>query len=447
MARAVVRQKNIPYALIIFVILFVIASGLAVFFYMHDDGKAMNIVALKEDKAELDAEIEALQEQVEGLAQYVSGSGSHTMARDAYEAFLTGDDADDAIPKVDPNIGLVENLREFQKQIIDQIGRADRAETKLDDLEAALTEQIENERDRRIAMESVVSDRNDEVAQVKLEQQTERAEHARQLSETRQRFDEIRNGLSREIVSLTGDLANVRKHARELEDENERLTLRVADLLQLDLAENVAMYPDGEITRVVDERTCYISLGSGNGVIPDLIFSVYSPSGDADGAKAMIVVKQVFEDASECLITKLEDPRDPVAPGDIIGNIAFDENRVYTFLVSGRFDMRGGNQPTDEGREQIIAMIREFGGQVVGEVDVDVDFVVLGPQPILPPEPDDDTPPTVRQIYETRQTEIAEYDEVKRQAIALGLRILNTNRFLERLGYVPVRTLTYEEDY
>ena len=447
MARAVVRQKNVPYALIIFVILFVIASGLAVFFYMHDDGKVITIAGLEENKAELAAEIEALQEQVEGLAQTVSGSSSYTAARDAYEALLAGDNGDDATPRADPNIGLVENLREFRKQIIDQIGRADRAETKLDDLEATLTEQIENEQDRRMRLENVVRDGNAEIARVQLEQTTERAEHETQLSETRQRFDEIRRGLSREILSLTGELSNVGRHARELEDENERLTLRVADLLQLDLAETVAMYPDGEITRVVDERTCYISIGSSNGVIPDLIFSVYSPSGDADGAKASIVVKQVFEDASECVITRLEDPRDPVVPGDIIGNIAFDENHVYTFLVSGRFDMRGGNEPTDEGREQIKAMIREFGGRIVDEVGVNVDFVVLGPQPILPPEPDDDTAPTVRQIYETRQREIEEYDEVKRQAIALGLRILNTNRFLERLGYVPVRTLRYEEDY
>ena len=214
---------------------------------------------------------------------------------------------------------------------------------------------------------------------------------------------------------------------------------------QLPLAEGQKIYPDGNITRVVDEKTCYISLGSGNGVLEDWMFSVYS-RGDAEAAKAQIIVKQVFEETSECVIAK-ENPKDPIAEGDIIASIAFDENRQYTFLVKGQFDIQGSGEATDEGRDQVIALIRQFGGKVVNDVDVDVDFVVLGPEPAIPAEPDKDMPATMRDIYEATLRQRDEYLQVKQEAIDLRLRILNTNRFLERIGYVPVKTLTYEESY
>jgi len=53
----------------------------------------------------------------------------------------------------------------------------------------------------------------------------------------------------------------------------------------------------------------------------------------------------------------------------------------------------------------------------------------------------------MRDIYEATLRQRDEYLEVKQEAIDLRLRILNTNRFLERIGYVPVKTLTYEESY
>ena len=443
MVRAVVRQRNVPYALIVFVALFVIAFGFAVFVYMHDDGKATRISDLEDIEKKLTADIEELNEQMATLAGSISSSKDFARAAADYEEILPDEGMDPL--GYNRDLDLIANLREFRRQIDQQTSRADGLVAKLDAQESALTAEVQHERDRRIAMETVLAEQAAEMAALKTAQQAERTNLTRQRDEDREQFASIRRELERDNNVLTTDLAHERDKVREREEELDDLKRRYVALRQPQLAEGQKIYPDGSITRVVDEKTCYISLGSGNGVLEDWIFSVYS-RGDAEAAKAQIIVKQVFEETSECVVAR-EDRKDPIAEGDIIASIAFDENRQYTFLVKGQFDIQGGGEATDEGRDQVIALIRQFGGKVVDDVDIDVDFVVLGPEPAIPAEPDKDMPATMRDIYEARLRQRDEYLKVKQEAIHLRLRILNTNRFLERIGYVPVKTLTYEESY
>jgi len=443
MARAVVRQKNVPYALIVFVILFVVASGFAVFFYMHDDGKAARIDELTKHLEESGKQIADLTDEVATLSGFISGGKDFAKATADYEEILPDEGTDPL--GYNRDLDLIANLREFRRQIDQQTSRADGLVAKLDAQESTLTAEVQQERDRRIAMETVLAEQAAEMAALKTAKQVERTDLTGQRDEDREQFASIRKELERDNNVLITDLAYERDRSRELEDALDDRERQLVAIRQPDLAEGQKIYPDGNITRVVDEKTCYISLGSGNGVLEDWIFSVYS-RGDAEAAKAQIIVKQVFEETSECVVAR-EDPRDPIAEGDIIANIAFDESRQYTFLVKGQFDIQGGGEATDEGRDQVIALIRQFGGKVVDDVDVDVDFVVLGPEPAIPAEPDKDIPATMRDIYEAKLRQRDEYLQVKQEAIHLRLRILNTNRFLERIGYVPVKTLTYEESY
>jgi len=443
MARAVVRQRNVPYALIVFVMLFVIAFGFAVFFYMHDDGKAARIDELTDQARERDEQIAGLTDDVATLSGFISGSKDFAKGAADYEEILPDEGTDPL--GYDRNLDLIANLREFRRQIDQETARADGLVAKLDAQESALTAEVQQERDRRIAMDAVLAEQAAEMAALKTDQEAERTELTGQRDEDREQFASIRKELERDNNVLTTDLAGERDKVRELEEELDDRERQIVAIRQPQLAEGQKIYPDGNITRVVDEKTCYISLGSGNGVLEDWIFSVYS-RGDAEAAKAQIIVKQVFEETSECVVAR-EDPKDPIAEGDIIACIAFDENRQYTFLVKGQFDIQGSGEPTDEGRDQIIALIRQFGGKVVDDVDVDVDFVVLGPEPAIPAEPDEDMPDTMKDIYRAKLRQRDEYLGVKQEAIHLRLRILNTNRFLERIGYVPVKTLTYEESY
>ncbi|MCK4601741.1 MAG: hypothetical protein KAU28_04705, partial [Phycisphaerae bacterium] len=341
MVRAVVRQRNVPYALIVFVTLFVIAFGFAVFFYMHDDGKAARIDELTDQARERDEQIAGLTDEVATLSGYISGGKDFAKAAADYEEILPDEGMDPL--GYNRDLDLIANLREFRRQIDQETARADGLVAKLDAQESALTGEVQEERDRRIAMEAVLAEQAAEMAALKTAQQAERTNLTRQRDEDREQFASIRRELERDNNVLTTDLAHERDKVREREEELDDLKRRYVALRQPQLAEGQKIYPDGNITRVVDEKTCYISLGSGNGVLEDWIFSVYS-RGDAEAAKAQIIVKQVFEETSECVVAR-EDPKDPIAEGDIIACIAFDENRQYTFLVKGRFDIQGSGEP------------------------------------------------------------------------------------------------------
>ncbi len=450
MARVVVQQKNIPYALIIFVILFVVASGLAIFFYMHDDGKVIRIGELKKVRDKLTADIEELDKQVATLVGYISGGDTFAQAQADYKKILPAAGGDNPVG-IDTDLGLIGNLREFRLQIDTLTNRIDDPKdgllAQLDDKESELSATIEKERDRQVVMDGVIDELNKQIAQIKLEQQVERSALATRLADHTELYTRISQDLERENNDLAEKLDKQKELTREAKEEYRALQKMYVERHQPDLVDGKVAYPDGEITRVVDDEICYINLGAGNRVMPDQRFSVYTTSGDAEGPKAKVIVKQVLEETSECVITWLLDPKDPVTPGDLIANVAFDESRTYTFLVIGRFDMHGGNDPTKEGREQIIAMIHQFGGKVVDEIDIDVDFVVMGPEPAIPPEPEEDVPDIIKDIYKAKLKERQDYLDIKAEAIALRLRILNTNRFLERIGYVPIKRLTYEEEY
>ena len=92
-------------------------------------------------------------------------------------------------------------------------------------------------------------------------------------------------------------------------------------------------------------------------------------------------------------------------------------------------------------------LIKRSGGKIVQDVGIDTDFVIMGHQPPEPPNPGIEADPTVIRVYDEKMDIYTHYRNVIRQAEALHVPILNTNRFLERIGYVPIKRLTYEEDY
>jgi hypothetical protein len=251
--------------------------------------------------------------------------------------------------------------------------------------------------------------------------------------------------LHQEVSRHVQNFASATKDNRDLQRENDRLLLVLADALREELHEGQVINPDGYIISV-DGNTCYISLGEEDGVIPDLVFSVYADQeADQEGPKARLVVTRVLEDSSQCTILE-STSSNPVSQGDLIADIAFDPDRTWTFVVVGTFDLSGGNHPTERGAQQVRYLVEKFGGEIQDEVSINTDFVILGQEPEMPFEPAEDAPPIEIRLYNLQLQSYEEYQAVKEEAVRLGLRILNANRFLERLGYIPTKTLTYDED-
>ena len=147
------------------------------------------------------------------------------------------------------------------------------------------------------------------------------------------------------------------------------------------------------------DRQAFISIGDKQKVVLGMTFSVYSDKTqirpDADGnyprGKATLEVINVGESSSTCRITS-EARGNPVVKGDVIANPIYDPNKTYKFVVFGNFDANRDGTATALERREINAMIESWGGKVVDDLTGDVDFLVLGERPILPPRPSAESP-------------------------------------------------------
>ena len=205
---------------------------------------------------------------------------------------------------------------------------------------------------------------------------------------------------------------------------------------------NLAVREAGRIKEVMPKRdVCFIPLGSRDRVVRGMTFRVYGPEGvpeDGEGHKAALTVIRVFKTVSQCRVTTVRTD-DPVAKGDPFANIAFDPAHQPVFVVEGRFDLGGTGRFTETGTQEVIALIKRSGGKIATKLTVDVDFVVMGPEPSKPAELPEDAPGPAKKAREIRMEEYNRWRKTLDQAIALNVPKLNTRRFLTLTGYETVR--------
>ena len=133
-------------------------------------------------------------------------------------------------------------------------------------------------------------------------------------------------------------------------------------------------------------------------------------------------------------MTFLHDKRDPVTPGDVIYNVAFDRTRTYKFVVVGLFDIYKTRRPDLQGQQEIKDLVQRFGGTVENEVTTDTDYDVVGDEPTAPKAAEGAVaPPVLPEVEKARQ----QYKDAREKASGMHIPILNTNRFLQLTGFDP----------
>jgi len=162
-------------------------------------------------------------------------------------------------------------------------------------------------------------------------------------------------------------------------------------------------------------------------------------NGDFPPGKATLEVINVGDNSSICRI-KNETRGNPVVNGDVIVNPLYDPNKVYTFLLYGNFDANGDGVSTPGERADLQAIIESWGGKVVDELGGNVDFLVLGERPVLPPRPSADAPVEILQEYIRLNRAIDRYEALYKQSMATSLPLLNENRLYTLLGRGSMRT-------
>jgi hypothetical protein len=459
MARAVAQRKQVPYLLIVFVFLFFVAAILAIVRHMDGKEQAKIVAQLtrKIDVLALDHQLDdptisslmdevnvgnedsrvipQLQQRIADLDKVITGEKTtYANALNVANAALADHGGQPSL------LALVEQT---DRGLADSLVKlAEEARLRRDEQERA-SQDIVNKNAQISDLQAAQRKQDEEIIALREEVAQYRQEHDARVTELDGNASDEKRELNAKITELVQDLSEAKVQIKQKDREIEAQERQLASLLARKVEGGYVFIPDGKVIEVVDGEIAYINIGQINGVIPGMTFSVLPQTGKIDDLKAKLVVVKVHEKASECQIVELISQRHPVTVNDLLHNISFDETRDYTFVFTGRFDLHGTGRASMRDTDEAIAMVKRFGGVVVDEVTPGVDFIVLGAEPEHPMQPSEDADPTIWQAYQENMKVYEAYVKTQNEAERLGLPVLNTNRFLDMIGYKPIQTLKY----
>lgn len=241
--------------------------------------------------------------------------------------------------------------------------------------------------------------------------------------------------------------AQLSERLRQLQDQNLVLQSQVSQLRgeknkDILRPEDEYALVDGQIAGIDSAAgRVFINLGRAQKVRLGMTFAVYGSATelrpDETGAyprgKASIEVIAVDEGSSTCRVLT-ESKGNPVVKGDVIANAVYDPTKTYKFVVWGNFDADRDGRSSPQEKMDIEAMIMAWGGEVVEELTGDVDFLVLGERPILPPPPRPGSPIEIMQEYIRLDRTVKHYNDLFSQGTATGMPVLNENRLYTLIG-------------
>lgn len=236
---------------------------------------------------------------------------------------------------------------------------------------------------------------------------------------------------------------------QQLKEENDRLILEKGSLASeaADLRELVnssrmstidpATIVDGRILDAAGTDRVFIDLGSLDHIVLGMSFEIYDDAtqlrinedGELPRGKGSIEIIKVGETTSTAKVTQ-STPGQPIVRDNIIVNAIYDPNYRYKFMVHGLFDADGDGHP-EHNNSFIKDRISKWGGIVVENEAIlpgDLDFLVLGIQPLEPrPLPISFTD-TMEVDYERKLQAFTEYRTLIEQAQDVKIPVLNFNR-------------------
>ena len=346
-----------------------------------------------------------------------------------------------------PSLAQLVNGKSFEELLRQLNGSWEIQESRIVSAETAkevAENDLRNEQDRSQARDAqhrtTLAAINDELARYRTEVEQYRTGIDQHRTDIDTRLAGIQSGAASREDELLDRIAALEEETLDQRDQIERLRGdRKADLLEGRPEESLV---DGRVVAIDPaERTATIDLGSKDNIRVGLTFAVYEESsairlndaGEYPRGKAALEVIRVDGRSAICRVTS-ERAGNPVVKGDVLANAVYDPKKVYKFMVVGNFDVNRDGIATEAERVSIAALIAEWGGVVTDELSGDVDFLVMGARPTLPPPPPLDAPIPVVEQYVQAQQVIARYDELFQQAAATSLPVLNQNRLRTLLG-------------
>jgi len=289
--------------------------------------------------------------------------------------------------------------------------------------------------------------------------ETEKEQYHQQVLDVTQKYDELKLLMEKtsdeRAQTLYAQLEEERENLKKTNDEllmtqaelnlaRDRMERALEELQQIKPSADseVAAYkPDGKVILIDDEAAVvYLNIGTDNRVYPGLTFSVYDRNSPIprDGiGKAEVEVFSVAEKVSSARITQSQ-KKNPITINDIVANLVWDSDKTNSFVVTGDFDLDGDGIIERNGVDKIKAIIEKWGGKVANTVTYDTDFLVLGEPPQVPPKPTTEeleAYPMANERYEAAMQRFNLYKEAENRAQGLWIPVFTYDRFLYFIGY------------
>jgi hypothetical protein len=239
-----------------------------------------------------------------------------------------------------------------------------------------------------------------------------------------------------------------KKYEQLVADLNKELERVRRQLSPPDLATYAT--PKGKVVRLDPKGdVLWINLGSADNVRPrqNLTFSVFGPDRVRKGT--IEVIEVVEPHLSMARVTEVVDPnRNPMVPGDVLINPAWNPNSRTHVAIAGLIDLTGDGKDSSE---EFISNLRRQGMVVDSMLDlkdatikdtpgmsVNTDYFILGEQPEFL-EREGST------RYERKKELSEKLAEMKKMANDLGITVVSVKRFAALTGYQMPRAMGITE--
>ncbi len=345
---------------------------------------------------------------------------------------------------VNPEAGGVRNrLTELERSVQETQGDLDGANRQLqarqdqiDELNAQLATAADNNQREIESLEQEFQGYRDN-AEVYRERMTElESDYQTTVDTLEDQYVDTIEQLENEKDGLSEQKANLEDRVSELQQALSRNRLRGKSPEEL---------VDGRVIETGANNQVFINLGRAQHVVLGMTFEVYGSAasigisavtGEMTRGKASIEVVRVGPTSSTCRTTRTV-PGRPVVSEDVISNAVYDPDYKFKFMVHGLFDMDGDGRPSEAEAEFVRSRVIAWGGEVVtgDSLPGDLDFLVLGVEPQLPPDLRIGATDQQTEDWLRRRDAFERYSDLKQQAMAAQIPWLNHNRFLILTGH------------
>ncbi len=458
MARVVQQRSNPPYLVILFVALFLIAGGLAVWMAVSEDKAKKDLAKNTADMKKIVSQQELQGPTVQRIIKDAEGAkASTTVVGELVKRngemiqFITGDVTDDpniaraCVDRASAAYGSQPGLAIMVSNLI---------ATKVPSLENTVKERDEaikafkaelaaKDEAAKKASDEYLADKeglNKRVAELDTQLKANQEDREKAIEELRKAKDGEIASLGQTNASLTTTIATKDKEIARLNDMIAKGGGGGGDPAEPNKLVMITVNPDGKISKVIDnEGLVYIDVGAKDHVAMGMTFAVYPSTGivadkKSDNSKAKIVVTAIYPEFSVCKVVS-KGKNALISQEDLVANAVFDRSRVYKFVVEGQFDLTNSGRASLQGTEEVKTMVKRFGGEVQKELSTATDYVIVGEEPAQPPKAEDGEPAQVKANREAMAAELKHYRDVIEKAQKMGVPVLNMNRFAALIGY------------